>query len=62
MDENMEVGGGEEMLRSVRLQYIPSKEGLMDFPGGTVDKNRAANAGAMGSIPGLGGSHAPWSS
>ena len=31
------------------------------FPGGTVDKNPPANAGDMGSIPGLGRSHMPWS-
>ena len=28
-----------------------------DFPAGTVDKNLPANAGDMGSIPGLGRSH-----
>ena len=27
----------------------------MDFPGGTVDRNPPANAGDMGSIPGLEG-------
>ena len=29
----------------------------MDFPDGTPDKNLPANAGAMGSIPGLGRFH-----
>ena len=32
-----------------------------DFPGGAVDKNPTANAGYMGSIPGLGRSHLLWS-
>ena len=31
------------------------------FPGGTVVKNLPANAGDMGSVPGLGRSHVPWS-
>ena len=31
------------------------------FPGGTVVKNLPANAGDMGSSPGLGRSHMPWS-
>jgi len=34
----------------------------MDFLGGTVDENPAASAGDMGSIPGPGGFHMPWSS
>ena len=32
-----------------------------DFPGGTVVKNPPANAGNVGSSPGLGKSHMPWS-
>jgi len=32
-----------------------------DFPGGTVDKNPAGNAGDMGLIPGPGRFHIPWS-
>ena len=32
-----------------------------DFSGGAVVKNPSANAGDMGSIPGLGRSHMPWS-
>ena len=31
-----------------------------DFPGGPVVKNPPANAGDMGSIPGLGRCHIPW--
>ena len=34
---------------------------LQDFPGGAVVKNPPANAGDMGSIPGPGRSHMPWS-
>ena len=33
----------------------------MDFPGGAVVENLPANAGDMGSIPGLGRSHMPQS-
>ena len=32
-----------------------------DFPGGAVVKNPPANAGDMGSSPGVGRSHMPWS-
>jgi len=32
------------------------------FPGGSVVRNLPANAGDMGSIPGPGKSHVPWSS
>ena len=35
---------------------------IRDFPGGTVVKNPAANAGDTGSNPGLGRSHMPQSS
>ena len=31
------------------------------FPGGAVVENLPANGGDMGSSPGLGGSHMPWS-
>ena len=34
---------------------------IRDFPGGTVVKNPPANAGDMGSSPGPGRSHMPWS-
>ena len=34
---------------------------MRDFPGGSVVKNLPANAGDMGSSPGLGRSHMPWS-
>jgi len=35
---------------------------VQDFPGGPVDKNLPGNSGEMGSIPGPGSSHIPWSS
>ena len=35
--------------------------GLLDFPGGTMDRNPSANAGDTGSIADPGGSHMPWS-
>ena len=35
--------------------------GFWDFPGGTAVKNPLANAGDMGSSPGLGRSHMLWS-
>ena len=34
---------------------------IQDFPGGSVVENSSANAGDMGSIPGPGRSHMPWS-
>ena len=33
----------------------------LGFPGGSVVKNPPTNTGDMGSIPGLGRSHMPWS-
>ena len=36
--------------------FIVGHAHLVDFPGGSVVKNPPANAGDMGSIPGLGGS------
>ena len=35
------------------------KDAVGDFPGGAVAKNLPANAGDMGSSPGLGRSHMP---
>ena len=43
-----------------RLTLV-SKVNGRDFPGGTVVKNPPANAGDMGSSPGPGRSHMPWS-
>ena len=46
-------------LSSMCLGFLISKVRIRDFPGGTVVKNSPANAGDMGSIPGLGRSHIP---
>ena len=50
----------------IKIAKIKDKEGILetareDFPGGAVVKNPPANAGDMGSSPGLGRSHMPWS-
>ena len=37
------------------------KAKMRDFPGGAVVKNPPADAGDMGSSPGPGRSHMPWS-
>ena len=44
-----------------RVNAIPIKLAMVDFPGGTVVKNPPANTGVTGSIPGLGRSHISWS-
>ena len=46
---------------SNHLVYTLSILQFWDFPGGAVVKNLPANAGDMGSSPGLGRSHMPWS-
>ena len=46
----------------MRVKFLLSrKEFSWDFPGGAVAKNLPANAGDMGSRPGLGRSHVLWS-
>ena len=40
---------------------VDVKQAERDFPGGAVVKNPPANAGDMGSSPGPGRSHMPWS-
>ena len=42
-------------------EYSLCTKGNEGFPGGTMVKNPPANAGDMGSIPGPGRSHMPWS-
>ena len=44
-----------------KLKRYLKKERLRDFPVGAVVKNLPASAGDMGSIPGPGRSHIPWS-
>ena len=54
---NRDIMQGINMLRKVLVgTFKKYKEG---FPGGTVVKNLPANAGDMGSSPGLGRSHMP---
>ena len=43
------------------IEKSDSKKIRGDFPGGAVVKNLPANAGDLGSTPGLGGSHMLWS-
>ena len=43
------------------ITIVLIKNGLEDFPSGTVVKNPPANAGDMGSIPGPGKFHILWS-
>ena len=45
-------------LKKLRSNYLHKGKGK-DFLGGPVIKNPPANAGDMGSIPGLGRSHMP---
>ena len=40
---------------------LVKRNGLEDFPGSAVVNNLPAIAGDMGSSPGLGRSHMPWS-
>ena len=46
---------------TIKLILKRKKERKKGFPGGSVVKNSPANAGDMGLIPGLGGSHMPQS-
>ena len=41
--------------------HLKLKEQQQGFPGGVAVENLPANAGDMGSSPGLGRSHMPWS-
>jgi len=45
-----------------KINRLKEKE-IMNFPGGTMDKNPPANSGdtCSGPIPGPGRSHMPWS-
>ena len=46
---------------ATKIPHATTKTCRRDFPGGAAVKNLPANAGDMGSIPGLGRSHMPWS-
>ena len=47
------------MLSKEQLIFQCLKLQVLGFPGGAVVKNPPANAGDMGSIPGVGRSHVP---
>ena len=47
------------MFKFVRITKLSSKVSVPGFPGGAVVENLPANAGDIGSSPGLGGSHMP---
>ena len=51
------AGESQQIHRGCHATFKNLKE---DFPGGPVVKNLPANAGDMGSSPGLGRSHMPW--
>ena len=48
----------KQLLKNSSASKFKSNQG---FPGGSVVKNPQANAGDLGSIPGLGRTHMPWS-
>ena len=66
MGQNSDLSLGKVKFLTV-LNYFTiklifkKKERKKGFPGGSVVKNSPANAGDMGLIPGLGGSHMPQS-
>ena len=49
---------GNYCLMCIKVQFVEIKK-FWGFPGGAVVENLPANAGDMGSIPGLGRSHMP---
>ena len=59
--ENRTPQRRESTCQCLPLTKVVTKRRASDFPGGTVVKNPLAKAGDMGSIPGPGGSHMPWS-
>ena len=56
------LGGGTVMILILQMRILSFGEVSEDFPAGTVVKNPPANAGDVGSSPGLGRSHMPQSS
>ena len=50
-----------EILKTIDKADVNCNSKYLGVPGGTVVKNLPANAGDMGSSPGLGRSHMPWS-
>ena len=49
------------LLSSPYPQSASNSNKVLEFPGGTVDQNRSANARGMGSIPGPRRFHKLWS-
>ena len=51
------------LLRTIQQETGPTfiNTSVLDFPGGAMVGNPPANAGDMGSSPGPGRSHMPWS-
>ena len=61
MNANKEYGSLNSKLNALeRLAKNELRKECRDFPGGLVVKNLPANAGDMGSIPGLGRFHVLW--
>ena len=57
-DYHLVIGSESNPLKLINQERKP-KTIIQDFPGGAVVKNPPANAGDMGSSPGLGRSHVP---
>ena len=45
------------MVKESSWNFVAIKKSVADFSGGALDKNSPANAGDVGSIPGLGRFH-----
>ena len=55
----MRSNGDPTQPKINKINKFMEKKKAQDFPGGAVVKNPPANAGDMGSSPGLGRSHIP---
>ena len=51
----------QKVGKKASFPHLQSKITMQGYPGGVVVKNPPANAGDMGSSPGPGRSHMPWS-
>ena len=72
---NSRMNEAEDWIRELKVRIVEitaiqqnkekrmkrNEDSLRDFPGGAVVENLPANAGDMGSSPGPGRSHMPWS-
>ena len=59
--ESWGVGRSKKWRQGEQSLALPQEKSVLGFPGGAVVKNPPANAGDVGSIPGLGRSHMPCS-